>query len=184
MKFCCPKCGREDEVIGDKTPNCLYCGTALIRAETYKDLWMSSRVAVVRMNSLIEKYGNHEATTSGRSSMKCEAWTTGMYALGLAEMYKKDYWVEIEPVDQTPDTKVDHIDQSAGRNEIGTQHVEIVDREKHVDDAIDLIKQKCRRAYPPYFCLLLSARNGKILMLSGLHWRLAPLMYRSQRSGY
>ena len=84
-----------------------------------------------------------------------------MYALGLAEMYSKEYWVEIETVDQTPDTRVHHIDQSAGHNEIGTQHIEIVDWEEHVDDALDLIKQKCRRAYPPYFCLLLLARNGK-----------------------
>ena len=168
MKFCCPKCGREEEVIGDKTPNCLYCGTALIRADTYKDLWMSPRLAVVRMNSLIEKYGYHEATTSGRFKHEREAWTTGMYALGLAKMYRKDYWVEIETVDQTPDTKVHHIDQSAGRNKIGTQHVEIVDWEKHVDDAIDLLKQKCRRAYPPYFCLLLLARNGRNFDVEGV----------------
>ena len=168
MRFCCPKCGREDEVIGDTKPNCLWCGTALLRAETYTGLWMSPRIAVVRMNTLIEKHGYGEATTSGRFKREREAWTTGMYALGLAEMYSKEYWVEIETVDQTPDTRVHHIDQSAGHNEIETQHIEIVDWEEHVDDALDLIKQKCRRAYPPYFCLLLLARNGQNFDVGGI----------------
>jgi hypothetical protein len=113
------------------------------------------------MISLIEKYGYPQASTSGRFKHEREAWTTGMYALGLEEAYGKQYWVEIETVDQTPDTRVHHIDQSGGRNKIGTQDIEIVDWEEHVDDALDLIKQKCRRAYPPHFCLLLLARNGK-----------------------
>jgi len=36
-------------------------------------------------------------------------------------MYGKKYWVEIETVEQTPDTKVHHIDQSQGYNIVQTQ---------------------------------------------------------------
>jgi hypothetical protein len=68
-------------------------------------------------------------------------------------------------VDQTPDTKVHFIDQSAGHNCVMTQSIEIVDWEEHVDDALDVIKAKCRKQYPSHFCLLVLARNGKIIDL-------------------
>ena len=55
------------------------------------------------------------------------------------------------------------MDQSSGRNCIQTQSLEVVDWEEHVDDAVTVIKQKCQRAYPAYFCLLVLARNGKNL---------------------
>jgi len=44
----------------------------------------------------------------------------------------KKYWVEIETVDQTPDTRVHHIDQSKGHNSVQMQSVEVVDWEQHV----------------------------------------------------
>ena len=86
-----------------------------------------------------------------------------MYALGLSEMQNRQWWVEIETDEQTPDTRVHYMDQSSGRNCIQTQSIEIVDWEQHVENAVQVIKQKCQRAYPPHFCLLVLARNGKNL---------------------
>lgn len=77
-------------------------------------------------------------------------------------MQNRQLWVEIE-TEQTPDTLVHYMDQSSGRNCIQTQSIEIVDWEEHVDDAVKVRKQKCQRAYPPHFCLLVLARNGKNL---------------------
>jgi hypothetical protein len=120
------------------------------------------------MKLLIEKYGYEDATTNGRFKMEREAWTSGVYALGLSEMQKRQWWVEIETSEQTPDTRVHYMDQSSGRNCIQTQSIEIVDWEEHVNDAFEVVKQKCQRAYPPHFCLLMLARNGKNLDIEAL----------------
>ncbi len=84
-----------------------------------------------------------------------------MFALGLAKLTGFEYWAEIETVEQTPDTRIRRIDQSSGHNVVTTQSCEIVDWEEHVDDISHVIRQKCRRAYPAYYCLLVLARNGK-----------------------
>jgi hypothetical protein len=52
-------------------------------------------------------------------------------------------------------------DQSSGHNVVKTQSCEIVDWEEHFDDISHVIRQKCRRAYPAHYCLLVLARNGK-----------------------
>jgi len=164
MKFCCPRCRREEEIIGDTKPKCLICDVSMVQAtNSYKALWMSPRFVISRMKLLIEKYGYQDATTNGRFKKEREAWTSGMYALGLSEMQNREWWVEIETVEQTPDTRLHYMDQSSGRNCIQTQSIEIVDWEEHVDDPTKVIKQKCQRAYPPHFCLLMLARNGKNL---------------------
>jgi len=169
MKFCCPKCRREEEIIGDTKPKCLICNVGMVQATaSYKGLWMSPHFVIARMKLLIEKYGYHDATTNGRFKKEREAWTCGMYALGLSEMQNRQRWVEIETAEQTPDTRVHYMDQSSGRNCIQTQSIEIVDWEEHVSDAVKVIEQKCQKAYPPYFCLLVLARNGKNLDVEAL----------------
>lgn len=83
MKFCCPKCRREEEIIGDTKPKCLICHVGMVQATaSYKGLWMSPHFVLARMKLLIEKYGYHDATTNGRFKKEREAWTSGMYALG------------------------------------------------------------------------------------------------------
>ena len=164
MQFACPQCGRPDDVIGDATPRCLACGTALVKAtESYKGLLLAPKFAIERLERVIGTYGYELAQSSGRFKREREAWTSAMYALGLAEMTGREYWVEIETVDQTPDTKVHFLDQSAGHNVVNTQSVEIVDWEEHIDEALDVIKAKCRKQYPSDFCLLVLCRNGKVL---------------------
>ena len=97
MKFCCPKCRREEEIIGDTKPKCLICNVGMVQATaSYKGLWMSPHFVIARLKLLIEKYSYHDATTNGRFKKEREAWTSGMYALGLSEMQNRQWWVEIE----------------------------------------------------------------------------------------
>lgn len=169
MEFKCLTCGRKEVIVGDVTPHCLSCGIPMVREITsYKNLWMSPRIVITRLKTIIEKHGLEAATTSNRFKKEREGWTTGLFALGLSDTQKKPWWVEIETVEQTPDTRVHNIDQSRGNNVINTQSIEIVDWEEHVDDVIQVIREKCQQAYPPHYCLLVLARNGKNLDLEKL----------------
>jgi hypothetical protein len=121
MKYCCPQCEREDEVIGDSSPRCLVCKTALIKAtDGYKGLWMSPKIVIERMITINKKHGFHAAANDRRFKQEREAWTSAIWALGRTETTGRDYWVEIETVEQTPDTKVHYLDQSADHNKIMT----------------------------------------------------------------
>jgi hypothetical protein len=138
----------------------------MLRATTsYKGLWLSPSFVIHRMRKIIETHGIPEANSSRRFKQEREAWTTAVWALGLTEMHKRNYWIEIETEDSTPDTKVHRLDQSSGHNKIETYNVEVVDWESHVDDVMQVIRQKCERAYPSYFWLLILGRNGKTLDL-------------------
>jgi hypothetical protein len=123
---------------------------------------MSPEFVLHRMRHVVEKHGFIEAGT-GRYKREREACSSALYALGLSELFGRRYWVEIETLDQTPDTKVHHIDQSKGHNTIQTQSVEVVDWEQHVSDPMELIRAKSRKKYPADFCLLIAARSGKMV---------------------
>jgi hypothetical protein len=133
----------------------------MVKASGYTGLWMNPRFVIARMERTMGTHGTALATTHGRFKREREAWTTGMFGLGLAKLTGHEYWVEIETLDQTPDTRIRRIDQSSGHNVVSTQSCEIVDWEEHVDDILQVIRQKCARAYPPHYCLLVLARNGK-----------------------
>jgi len=163
MEFMCGKCGRKEWVFNDDAPLCFYCGAPLVKAtRSYAGCLMSPEFVLQRMRHIVEKHGVFEAE-SGRFKREREACSTALYALALSEMSGKEYRVEIETVDQTPDTKVHHIDQSKGYNIVQTQSVEIVDWEKHVDDPMELIRAKSRKKYPADYCLLIAARSGKMV---------------------
>jgi|SRR5579864_181668 len=162
MLFICTQCRRRDWVFGDGSPLCFYCGTFLVKAtESYAGCLMSPEFVLHRMTAVVEKHGFNEAA-AGRFKREREACSTALYALGLSEMFgPKKYWVEIETVDQTPDTRVHHIDRSKGYNSLQTQNLEVVDWEQHVADPMELIQAKCRKAYPADYGLLIAARSGK-----------------------
>jgi hypothetical protein len=115
-----------------------------------------------RMNTVIEKHG-FIATATGRFKREREACATAVYALALSELSGAKYWVEIETVEQTPDTRVYQIDQSRGYNTLRRQNVEVVDWERHVDDLVELVRAKCEKQYPKDFCLLIAGRSGKMV---------------------
>jgi hypothetical protein len=72
----------------------------------------------------------------------------------------KEWWIEIETVDNTPDTGLRRISQEPGGNIIETHEIEIVDWETNVDDIMGVIEKKCARAYPSNYILLVNARNS------------------------
>jgi hypothetical protein len=61
--------------------------------------------------------------------------------------------------ENTPDTKLRQIDQSSGRNVVLTRNIEVVDWEENVDDILEVIKTKCKRAYPADYFLLVNVRR-------------------------
>lgn len=133
----------------------------MIRAtDSYKGLLLSPKFVIERMEKIVGTYGTHEAMTNGRLKKEREAYASAVWSLGLTEVDAHEHWIEIETVDQTPDTKVHYLDQSAGYNHREIYNVEVVDWEPHIDDPMQVIRQKCARAYPPYFFLLVFGRSG------------------------
>src|SRR5258708_5658093 len=133
MRFCCPDCGRQEEVLADLKPHCLFCGVERARAD-------------------------------GRFKKEREACATGVLALALSKLNGEEWWVEIETIESTPDTRLRRIEQSSGHNVIQTRSIEIVDWEENVDDIMEVIGKKCQRAYPGHYLLLVHARHrGKVL---------------------
>jgi hypothetical protein len=125
---------------------------------------MSPYTAITRMATISETYGIERARTDGRFKRDREAWTTGVFALAFSKLKEEERWIEIETVEATPDNRLHLIDQSSGRNVIWTHNIEVVDWQENVDDIMEVIKKKCKRAYPSHYFLLVNARHsGKIL---------------------
>ena len=164
-----------DEVLGDNAPRCIVCQALLIKAAAgYTGLWMSPGVAIRRFETVIAKYGLNRATR-GRLKQEREAWIAAVWALGLRQLNGREYWVELETREPTPDAKVHFIDQGAGYNKVLTHNVEIVEWDEHRADIAKLIQQKCQKAYPPYFSLVVLARNGDNIEIERLLERIATL---------
>lgn len=164
MKFCCANCGREEEILVDRNPRCRFCDVEMIAASDYSELWMSPYIAIRRMATISETFGIVRARRDGRFKKEREAWTTGVFALALSKLNGEQWWIEIETKDNTPDTKLRQLDQSSGNNVLQTRNIEVVDWEENVDDIMEVIRKKCRRAYPEHYLLLVNARNsGKLL---------------------
>ena len=164
MRFCCSNCGREEEILLDRNPQCRFCYVEMIVASDYSELWMSPYIAIRRMATISETFGIERARTDGRFKKERESWTTGVFALALSKLNRERWWIEIETIDNTPDTRLRQLDQSSGNNVIQTRNIEVVDWEENVDDIMEVIRKKCKRAYPEHYLLLVNARNsGKVL---------------------
>lgn len=164
MKFSCPKCRREEEIILDRHPRCSVCRVEMIPASDYSEVWMSPYIAIALMQRIQETYGIERARSDGRFKKEREAWTTAILALGLTKLNGEEWWIEIVTTDNTPDTKIRRIDQISGNNVIQTRSIEVVDWEENVDDIMEVIRKKCQRAYPKHYLLLVFARHsGRLL---------------------
>ena len=165
MNFKCLYCGRTQSTDANKHVSCLDCNKEMARViENYSGLFMSPEFVIRRMSGIAQKHGIEQAHSSGRFKQEREGWTSAIWALGLSSINHRSHWVEIvDPTQQTPDTKVHYIDQQSNRNELWTFNLEIVDWEQHVDDALEVIANKCRKAYPPFYVLLVMTRSGKMV---------------------
>jgi hypothetical protein len=164
MKFFCPNCGREEEIIGDRNPRCRFCPVEMIPPSDYLELWISPYFAIERMRKISETYGIDRAREDGKFKKEREAWTTAILALALSKLTAEEWWIEIETVDNTPDTRLRRLDQTLNGNIIQTHEIEVVDWERNVDDIMEVIRKKCQRAYPGNYLLLVNARHsGKLL---------------------
>jgi hypothetical protein len=121
---------------------------------------MSPYIVIKRMGTISETHGIKRGRRDGRFKKEREAWTAGVLALALSKLKDDVWWVEIEIVDNTPDTRLHQIDQSSGHNVIQTRSIEVVDWEENVDDVMQVIGKKCGRQYPDHYLLLVHARHG------------------------
>ena len=136
----------------------------MIAASDYSELWMSPCVAIKRMRTISETFGVERARSDGRFKKEREAWATAVLALALSKLNGDDWWVEIETVENTPDTRLRRVEPSSGGNIIQSHSIEVVDWEENVDDIMEVIEKKCERAYPGHYLLLVNARHaGKVL---------------------
>lgn len=145
--------------MGDRSPRCMKCRVGMLPPSDYSQVAMSPYTAITRMNTLSERCGIDRARTSGRFKREREAWATGVFALAVSHLKDDVWWVEVETVDATPDTKLRQIDETAKGNVINTRNVENVDWEENVDDIMTVIRKKCMRRYPNDYLLLVHARN-------------------------
>jgi hypothetical protein len=111
------------------------------------------------MRTISETCGSDRARTDGRFKRERETWAAGVVALALSKLKDDLWWVEVETVDATPDTKLRQIDQTANGNVINTRNIENVDWEENVDDIMTVIRKKCKRKYPNHYLLVVHARN-------------------------
>ena len=135
------------------------CRAEMVPPSDYSQVSMSPYTAIVRMKTISERCGIDHARTNGRFKREREAWAAGMLALALSKLKDDVWWVEVETVDATPDTKLRQIDQTANGNVINTRNIENVDWEENVDDIMTVIRKKCKRSYPSDYLLVVHARN-------------------------
>ncbi len=126
----------------------------------YKNLWMSPNVAITRLNFLIKKYGIQTILNKSIFKHEREAWIAGVFLLGLRHADRKEYWLEIETENGTPDIYGYQLREVDGNYHRDVFNIEIVEWETHGGSIVDIIKNKSIKAYPDYFFLLIYARKG------------------------
>src|SRR5260370_41112404 len=162
MKCICSNCGRSEIVISDSATVGLVCKATLLKATMeYTDLLMSPNFVIRRFRSVVGKHGWAEAM-KGRLKQEREACISAIWAYGIQSITGvEEYWIEVETKERTPDCKVVFFDQSAGYNHRKVMNVEIVEWDLHRGNMLELIGEKCAKAYPSYFFLVVFVRNDK-----------------------
>ncbi len=131
----------------------------------YKNLWLSPNQAIDRLRILIEKYGLETVLRKSIFKHEREAWIGGVFLLGLRDADKREWWIEIETEAATPDIYgffLDTIDVGISKKGIrrNVMNIEIVEWEPHGAGILDLIGDKCKKAYPADYSLLVYVRRG------------------------
>jgi len=141
----------------------------------YTNLLMSPNFVVRRFRSIVRKYGSAEAM-KGRLKQEREACIAAIWAYGIQNITGIDeYWIEVVTDDQTPDCKVVFLDTSAGYNHRKMMNLEIVEWELHRENMLEIIEQKCGKAYPSYFFLVVFVRNDKETLVEDILQRIRNL---------
>jgi hypothetical protein len=73
MRFHCPTCDSDEEILVESKPLCLVCHVEMVEASNYSELWMSPYIAITRMKTIRETYGIERARTDGRFKKEREA---------------------------------------------------------------------------------------------------------------
>jgi len=135
------------------------CQVKMIQESNYSLVLMSPWIAITRMQTLSERCGIDLARTDGKFKHEREAFAAGVLALALSKLKEYVFWIEVEMVDSTPDTRLWLIHETEKGNVFDKRNVESVDWDENVDDIMEVIRKKCKKAYPRDYVLLVHARN-------------------------
>jgi hypothetical protein len=176
MKICSnPKCGKE---INSSVLNCPQCSSILIEEykDGYKGIWMSPDIVISRFEGIVKRYGFEDAIKNNKFKQEREGWVSGVWALGITTQINKEIWVEIETVEQTPDTHVFYFETINGNNHRYVFDVEVVDWEEHTQNLMDIIIKKSRKSYASNFTLLIYGRHpGKTVNMEQIYGEVQKL---------
>jgi hypothetical protein len=176
MKCICPNCGRSEIVIGDPNPDCRFCHVPMLKPTMeYTGLMMSPNFVLKRFQKVVGKHGWKKILT-GKFKQERESCIAAIWAYGVQRITKvPEYWVEVVTDDETPDCKVIWLDASSGRNHRKIMNLEIVEWDEHRENMLELIEQKCGKAYPQYFFLVVFVRNGKETLVQDILTKIKSL---------
>jgi hypothetical protein len=174
MRYICnnPNCGSELTSTKGAILQCPKCGTDLVgeHKDGYKGVWMSPETVISRFETIINKFGAATAIKDGRFKREREAWVSGVWGFGITQLTKKQSFIEIETIEQTPDNHVFYFDEIDGNNHRQIFDVEVVDWEEHTEDLMEVIRNKCKKNYPDTFTLLVYGRHpGKIVSMESIY---------------
>ena len=142
---------------------CNRCGTFVVNPTlSYKNVWMSPNTMIQRFSDIISTHGAQNAVYHKQFQPERECWISSIWALGLKEIIKREYWVEIETIDNTPDTYVFYLDIVDGNYHRQVMNIEVVEWEEHTENIEQVIKKKCNKNYPNYFYLLIYIRRENV----------------------
>jgi DNA-directed RNA polymerase subunit RPC12/RpoP len=119
MTYACQNCQKEfsfNKQTSIENLICKFCGRTLLaeRIAGYKGVYMSPTIVITRFKSLVEKYGKNKAISDNKFKHEREAWVSAVWALGLNSVSNKEYWIEVETKDNTPDAYVIYFDTITG----------------------------------------------------------------------
>jgi hypothetical protein len=148
-----------DKRIKGRVVKCALSATSMDKS-VYKNLWMSPTFMVDRMTLILNRYGIDTVLSHNNFKQEREAWVAAVFLLGLGSIEGSEYWLEINTENGTPDIYAYYLEQVNGNNHRTDLPLEIVDFEDHNETISALIAQKSKKAYPPYYDLIVYARKG------------------------
>lgn len=124
-------------------------------------IYLSPNYAIERLYRLYEKYGIKTVFYDSKFQPEREAWITAVFALGYSRITSFDYWLRINPHDDTPDTFMVRFVPDEKGNRLDLFSIEIFEWERNSPyGLIEAIEKKLEnKAYPAYFTLLCYAHN-------------------------
>lgn len=120
------------------------------------DHFFSPNFIFRRFQKMLDVCGEEIVMGSTRFQKEREAWITALFLAGVSKLNKKEYWVGVEEIENTPDTYGVTFRDIGKGNSLDRMNIEVCEYESHSKLGLaDHIKRKLEgKQYPGYFILL------------------------------